>query len=55
MTPANLLEFISQYCKKEDHSGCCGSWDGLGFKVLCGCICHRHKSIEEQEEEEIKT
>ena len=50
MTPGNLLQFISQYCKNKDHNGCCGLWEGLGFKVLCNCICHRNNSILEEEE-----
>jgi len=50
MTAENLLQFISQYCKKKDHRRCCGLWEGLGFKVLCNCVCHRINSIQEKEE-----
>ncbi len=46
MRQANLVEFVSKQCKKEEHIKCCGLWEGLGFKVLCDCICHRNNPIQ---------
>jgi hypothetical protein len=37
------IDFLSKQCKNNEHIACCGLWEGLGFKVLCDCKCHRKK------------
>jgi hypothetical protein len=37
------IDFLSKQCKNNEHIACCGLWEGLGFKVLCDCKCHKKK------------
>lgn len=34
------LDFLSRYCKKEEHNECYGVWYGLGIEASCYCKCH---------------
>ena len=44
MNDNTILQFTSKDCKNEVHSKCHSSWTGLGFNIICGCICHGQKS-----------
>jgi hypothetical protein len=37
-----IIEFYSKYCKNNQHHECLKRWNGLGFEVICSCICHRN-------------
>jgi hypothetical protein len=41
MLEEKLIEFCSKYCKNNIHSQCHKIWNGLGFQVICICICHK--------------
>ena len=45
MNETNLVEFLSKQCKNKVHIECCGLWEGLGFEVLCECMCHTNNSV----------
>lgn len=34
------IEFKSKECKHDNHINCVRLWTGLGFTVLCNCMCH---------------
>jgi hypothetical protein len=38
-----VFEFVSKECKHKIHEECYETWSGLGFKVICSCICHIKK------------
>jgi hypothetical protein len=38
------IDFGSKQCKNNQHDSCYGSWTGLGFHILCNCICHKIKN-----------
>ena len=40
---STILGFVSKECKINDDSNCNGQWEGLGFRVLCSCNCHKKK------------
>lgn len=44
MNENTVLQFTSKDCKNEVHSKCHSSWTGLGFNIICGCICHGQRS-----------
>ena len=44
MNENTVLQFTSKDCRNEIHSKCHSSWTGLGFNIICGCICHGQKS-----------
>ena len=41
MSSYDLLEFISKFCKIDNHNQCSGKWMGLGFTITCTCNCHK--------------
>lgn len=43
MNENTILQFTSKDCKNEVHSKCHSSWTGLGFNIICGCVCHGQK------------
>lgn len=44
MNEDTILQFTSKECKNKVHSKCHSSWTGLGFNIICRCICHGHRS-----------
>lgn len=44
MNENTFLQFTSKECKNKVHSKCHSSWTGLGFNIICGCICHGQRS-----------
>jgi hypothetical protein len=44
MNDNTVLQFTSKDCKNNVHSNCHSSWTGLGFNIICSCICHGQKS-----------
>jgi hypothetical protein len=47
MNTDTILDFVSRECKNRWHQDCFGKWDGLGFEIICSCICgHKTKSQE---------
>jgi hypothetical protein len=49
LTKEKILEFCSKYCKNNIHSQCHAIWNGLGFEVICNCVCHVKKMLDEGE------
>ena len=41
----NVIDFLSKGCKYKKHQECQGAWVGLGFQVVCNCICHHNNRI----------
>jgi hypothetical protein len=42
---SNVIDFRGKGCKDNDHQKCYGTWIGLGFQVVCNCLCHHNKKI----------
>ncbi|MGH9981220.1 MAG: hypothetical protein ACRD6U_06680 [Nitrososphaeraceae archaeon] len=47
MNKQKFLEFNSKYCKNGIHPQCYGKWTGLGYEVICNCICHKKMMLDE--------
>jgi hypothetical protein len=43
MNDACMIEFRSRYCRSNVHTRCDGRWHGLGYDIICDCICHKKK------------
>jgi hypothetical protein len=39
------LDFVNRECKDSSHDKCHGSWQGLGYEVICSCVCHYQEGI----------
>lgn len=44
-----LIDFTSRDCKDSSHNLCHGSWQGLGYEVICNCFCHKKSNTSYQE------
>jgi hypothetical protein len=40
----STIEFLSKYCKSNNHINCSRIWTGIGFQVICTCSCHNNDS-----------
>ncbi len=38
-----VADFVSRDCKSNLHQNCHGKWKGLGFEVICRCLCSHDK------------
>jgi hypothetical protein len=54
MNDNTVLMFTSKDCKNEVHSKCGSKWTGLGFNIICGCICHEQKPVVSKKQEEME-
>lgn len=42
----STLDFLSKNCQQDKHQDCGFKWSGLGFEVVCRCLCHSSKKLE---------
>jgi len=38
-----IIDFTSKQCKQDQHQKCSNNWNGLGFEIICRCVCHNKK------------
>ena len=39
-----VIDFVSRECKIGSHENCYGTWEGLGFEIICNCKCGHKKN-----------
>lgn len=45
MNETCMIEFRSRDCKNYVHNRCDGTWHGLGYDIICDCVCHKKKDL----------
>jgi hypothetical protein len=41
---STIIDFNSRECKGGFHYNCHGTWQGMGFEIICDCKCHKKNS-----------
>jgi hypothetical protein len=45
----STIDFLSRDCKSKNHVNCGREWTGIGFKVICRCICHNNNNSDDSD------
>ena len=50
----NIIDFLSRECRTNNHSSCNGKWMGLGYYVICRCLCGHLSKCSRVKSSEVK-